>query len=251
MKKFFFVFLCSNLAYWIAALFRGYVSVSSSIVTEGILYFFLTWWLLWKYKDDGESIVRILFPLFFGLFWLELPYRIVGINDAGLYFTMFHLLTTPIAIMLSLYGYRQRNYIVSIIGIVCWFLLALVGNVYWTEYAQYGSLESQINLSGQTIIDVEGKKVSIDECQEKFIVIYLHTGPLFDLDKHPEFIKLTKNSQVRFVESLEDIAAFSPRAKHTPTIIILNDQRDVVFKGSIRFATYKLKNFLFNQKGTE
>ena len=243
MKKFFFVFLCSNLAYWIAAIFRGYVSVSSSIVTEGILYFFLTWWLLWKYKDDGESIVRILFPLFFGLFWLELPYRI--------YFTMFHLLTTPIAIMLSLYGYRQRNYIVSIIGIVCWFLLALVGNVYWTEYAQYGSLESQINLSGQTVIDVEGKKVSIDECQENYIVIYLHTGPLFDLDKHPEFVKLTNNPQVRFVESLEDIAAFSPRAKHTPTIIILNDQRDVVFKGSIRFATYKLKNFLFNQKGTE
>ena len=93
-------------------------------------------------------------------------------------------------------------------------------------------------------MDIEGMKMSIEECQEKLIVIYLHTGPLFDLDKHPEFVKLTNNPQVRFVESQEEIAAFSPRVKHTPTIVILNEQRDMVFKGSIRFATYKLKKLI-------
>ena len=244
MKKFLFVFLCSNLVYWIPALYRGYVSITSSVLIEGLVYFLLTWWLLWKFKDDGESIVRILFPLFLGLLWLELPYRIVGINDVESFFTLFHLLTTPIAIILAVYWIKHHNYKVLSIGSLCWLLLAIVGNTYWMEFAHYGTLSAH-NLAGYTIKEVGEKEISIDDCREKYIVIYLHTGPLFDMEKNQEFIELAKNPQVRFVETEEEMTAISPRAKRTPTIIILNEQRDMVFKGSIRFATSKLKVLLF------
>lgn len=144
MKKFFFIFLLSNVAYWIAALFRGYVSITSSILVEGLVYFLLTWWLFKKYVLDNEPPIRILFPLLFGLFWLELPYRIIEIlfNDGGANtnFTMLHLIMTPFVIMLSYHWYKHRNFIVLTIAALLWLIVTIIGNTYWMEFFRGESL---------------------------------------------------------------------------------------------------------------
>ena len=74
MKKFFWIFLLSNVTFHLSWPFRHQaLPLQCQMLVEGVLYALLTYWLLKKYKDDGEPLLRIMFPLFLGFFWLELP----------------------------------------------------------------------------------------------------------------------------------------------------------------------------------
>ena len=130
MKKFFFIFLLSNVVFHVSWPFRtAWLPLQCQMLIEGVLYGLLTWWLLKKYKDDGEPLMRIMFPLFLGFLWLELPTRII--DFFGTISSLLHMFTTPLLIGIVVYCFKRQNWKLFCFLAVVWLLLVLFGEYLW------------------------------------------------------------------------------------------------------------------------
>ena len=131
MKKFFWIFLLSNVAFHLSWPFRHQaLPLQCQMLVEGVLYALLTYWLLKKYKDDGEPLLRIMFPLFLGFFWLELPLiRILDFRES--ISTLLHEITTPLLIGAVVYCFKHQNWKLYHILFVIWMVIVIVGEHLW------------------------------------------------------------------------------------------------------------------------
>ncbi len=130
MKKFLYIFFLSNVVFHISWPFRvAWLPLQCHMLAEGILYGLLTWWLLKKYKDDGEPLERILFPLFLGFFWLELPTRILDFY--GTISSLLHMFTTPLLISFIVYCFKRKGWKLLFSLTVIWILVVILGEYFW------------------------------------------------------------------------------------------------------------------------
>ena len=133
MKKFFWIFLLSNVAFHLSWPFRHRaLPLQCQMLVEGVLYALLTYWLLKKYKDDGEPLSRILFPWLFGFLWLELPLRIVDFwGGVG---SLLHMITTPSMIALVVYCYKRQNFKLFCLLAFIWLLAVILVEYLWDSF---------------------------------------------------------------------------------------------------------------------
>lgn len=274
MNILFKIFAFANITLFISIPVRAY-SIKWAIILEGILFFFLTLWLLRKYAPlIGKR--KVLLAIVLGLVWLELPARLTDFS--GSLFSIQLITNTLLAIAIA-YLVHKGKMIIPAIGICLWTLLGTIGQTHWVEYVHNKDVKLNANISQELLIDKDGEPLSVKELPNDYVLLDIWSsscGVCFI--KFPQvqelYNELKKNDRVTIasiftctkegedvntgISLLQEegwtfpvycIEGDSPIFKICnfnafPKVLILDCQRNVIFAGSIEFAKDKIKDIL-------
>ena len=271
-KKTFFLLLgLSMFAYWLIIPVRGY---SFRVVEplHSLVYFVLVFWALRKYAPKAGAW-RVMIPLL--LPWVpELIMRIVSWQDSSFSLSIMVLPFLAIGIAILFYHYRRAWPL--LIGLALWLLMATEVKSRYVEWVFYGHLpQTEVQLSSYEVVDsidtlrlsdIQGDYLVLDVWSSTCGVCRREMPDVQALrDKYSEdarvevaslFVITRENETVldgnRIMHSLGcdipvyGIARSSSLLKDCgiekfPHVIILNEERELIFNGSLEFAERKLK----------
>ncbi|EOS15034.1 TlpA family protein disulfide reductase [Phocaeicola sartorii] len=276
MKTFFKIFLYSFATYIIFSPIRS-VSFRWATVAGSILYVLLTLWMLKKYSNQKRRMIYG--AIFTGMAFIELPLRIV--DFAGTEISFIYCLCILWAFITTILAYEYKNKILIIIGCLIWLLGITKVADRWAEIYNYGKLnkEQTLNVADYSIED-SNKKFKLKELKGKYIVLYFwgsHCSSCFksfpNLQKMHEkykndstiiiasvFLKNDrkdediKTGQKLITDRGHDFTVFATDYENplldciefhvVPTILILDEYHNVIFRGSLNFARTKLEELL-------
>ena len=271
-KKTFFLLLgLSMLAYWPIIPVRGY---SFSIVEplHSVIYFLLVFWALRKYAPQAGTW-RVMIPLL--LTWVpELIMRIVSWQDS--YFSLSITVLPFLAMGIAILFYHYRRVWLLLAGLALWLLMATEVKSRYMEWAFYGHLpQTGVRLSSYEVVD-SIDTLRLSDIQGDYLVLDVWTSTcgvcrreMPDVqalrDKYSEddrievaslFVITRENETVldgnRIMHSLGcDIPVYGIARSSGlledcgidgfPLVLILDEERELIFNGSLEFAERKLK----------
>ena len=278
MKPFLKIFLYSITVYMLFSPIRS-VSFWWATVTGSILYTLLTLWMLKKYSKQKRLIIYG--AIFTGMAFIELPLRIIYYASTEV--SLIYSLCILWAFITTILTYEYKNKILIILGCLIWLFGITIVAERWGEFYSYGKInkEQTLNVADYSIED-SNEKFKLQELKGKYILLDFwgsHCSVCFKTfpkiqemhekyksdstiiiasiflknDKKDEDIK---TGQKMITDRGYDFTVFAtdyenPLLDYTkingvPTVLILDEYHNVIFRGSPSFAIKKVEDLLHN-----
>lgn len=281
MKKviiFCLVVLTSVLLYILLSPLRV-IDIRLSIAVQSIVYSLFTYLSLRKRKD--YSAVLVVTAIFLGVCAIDFPLRIL--NWKGSLFSILPTICSMAGILIAYlyYQYRLKSVLVifALIGLYC----ISYGQWQLSNYISYGHISPYVHISngiGDAIVytsmndstrlkDLEHKYIVLDfwnsscgHCYKAFPIfqkLYDQYKQRNDVFIGSVFVKRKKNETYDTGDSIltkknytfptfatEPKSAFFQKSgvRVFPTILILNEKRDIIYQGNLDSARDKLEDIL-------
>ena len=249
------------------------LSLYNAAIIESIVYSFITFLLLRKYVDAKYSIIRIILCIILGRIIIELPIRIVDFDK-----TLPTLMVTIIVILSTILTgliYSNKKKYVIILSFISWIICAFIGHKVWFDYINFGHL-SNIKITSHTIQTTENE-IKLDTIKSNYILLEFWNSSCGSCIKQfPQYQKLydkykneilIRSVFVRYKDNeniFDGINCINKQEcnfpiwsidknssllkvleiKVYPTIIIINHDKEIIFKGNLKEAENKMYHLL-------
>lgn len=249
------------------------LSLYNAAIIESIVYSFITFLLLRKYVDAKYSIIRIILCIILGRIIIELPIRIVDFDK-----TLPTLMVTIIVILSTILTgliYSNKKKYVIILSFISWIICAFIGHKVWFDYINFGHL-SNIKITSHTIQTIEDE-IKLDTIKSNYILLEFWNSSCGSCIKQfPQYQKLydkykneilIRSVFVRYKDNeniFDGINCINKQEcnfpiwsidknssllkeleiKVYPTIIIINHDKEIIFKGNLKEAENKMYHLL-------
>lgn len=249
------------------------LSLYNAAIIESIVYSFITFLLLRKYVDAKYSIIRIILCIILGRIIIELPIRIVDFDK-----TLPTLMVTVIVILSTILTgliYSNKKKYVIILSFISWIICAFIGHKVWFDYINFGHL-SNIKITSHTIQTIEDE-IKLDTIKSNYIILEFWNSSCGSCIKQfPQYQKLydkykneilIRSVFVRYKDNeniFDGINCINKQEcnfpiwsidknssllkeleiKVYPTIIIINHDKEIIFKGNLKEAENKMYHLL-------
>ena len=249
------------------------LSLYNAAIIESIVYSFITFLLLRKYVDAKYSIIRIILCIILGRIIIELPIRIVDFDK-----TLPTLMVTIIVILSTILTgliYSNKKKYVIILSFISWIICAFIGHKVWFDYINFGHL-SNIKITSHTIQTTENE-IKLDTIKINSILLEFWNSSCGSCIKQfPQYQKLydkykneilIRSVFVRYKDNeniFDGINCINKQEcnfpiwsidknssllkeleiKVYPTIIIINHDKEIIFKGNLKEAENKMYHLL-------
>ena len=249
------------------------LSLYNAAIIESIVYSFITFLLLRKYVDAKYSIIRIILCIILGRIIIELPIRIVDFDK-----TLPTLMVTIIVILSTILTgliYSNKKKYVIILSFISWIICAFIGHKVWFDYINFGHL-SNIKITSHTIQTIEDE-IKLDTIKSNYILLEFWNSSCGSCIKQfPQYQKLydkykneilIRSVFVRYKDNeniFDGINCINKQEcnfpiwsidknssllkeleiKVYPTIIIINHDKESMFKGNLKEAENKMYHLL-------
>ena len=249
------------------------LSLYNAAIIESIVYSFITFLLLRKYVDAKYSIIRIIICIILGRIIIELPIRIVDFDK-----TLSTLIVTIIVILSTILTgliYSNKKKYVIILSFISWIICAFIGHKVWFDYINFGHL-SNIKITSHTIQTIEDE-IKLDTIKSNYILLEFWNSSCGSCIKQfPQYQKLydkykneilIRSVFVRYKDNeniFDGINCINKQEcnfpiwsidknssllkeleiKVYPTIIIINHDKEIIFKGNLKEAENKMYHLL-------
>lgn len=272
MKKVVCIFLISLILSCICSPLRS-LSIYHSAIIESIIYSFATYLLLKKYSKEHHDIINIIIYIVIGRVIIELPVRLMDFEK-----TLITLMVTTNVILSIIFTgiiYYSRNTYVTILLLLCESYCVFIGHKNWLNYITFGPLP-QIETTSY-IVQTSENEINLDTINSDYILLDFWTSSCGAcIQQFPRFQKLYdkyKNEiliRSVFVRYKEDenisdginlinklgykfpvwsigkdsslIKDFN--IKVYPTVIVINHDKRIIFKGNLNEAEEKIRTTL-------
>lgn len=274
MKKLFIAFGVSFVLFWIFTPLRAWHLVYASII-ETIGYSITTYYLLHKYSKSNADIIKIVLCIILGRIALELPIRFVD-YDLTRKTLMVVLLAVSSIALTGLSFYVKRAYIV-VLSLLLWGYGVFIGHSKWLNYVSFGSLPDETFSS--FVVQTSNDSLSLGSLNAKYIMLdfwnsdcgicrkeFPHFQKVYDKYKEKVqiasvFIIRKKNQTIQDAQSIiqkggydfpvwaveqNDTLLKTLEIKYVPIVVILDEKKNVVYKGNLEDTKKKLQNFTNN-----
>lgn len=249
------------------------LSLYNAAIIESIVYSFITFLLLRKYVDAKYSIIRIILCIILGRIIIELPIRIVDFDK-----TLPTLMVTIIVILSTILTgliYSNKKKYVIILSFISWIICAFIGHKVWFDYINFGHL-SNIKITSHTIQTIEDE-IKLGTIKSNYILLEFWNSSCGSCIKQfPQYQKLydkykneilIRSVFVRYKDNeniFDGINCINKQEcnfpiwsidknssllkeleiKVYPTIIIINHDKEIIFKGNLKEAENKMYHLL-------
>ena len=249
------------------------LSLYNAAIIESIVYSFITFLLLRKYVDAKYSIIRIILCIILGRIIIELPIRIVDFDK-----TLPTLMVTIIVILSTILTgliYSNKKKYVIILSFISWIICAFIGHKVWFDYINFGHL-SNIKITSHNIQTIE-YEIKLDTIKSNYILLEFWNSSCGSCIKQfPQYQKLydkykneilIRSVFVRYKDNeniFDGINCINKQEcnfpiwsidknssllkeleiKVYPTIIIINHDKEIIFKGNLKEAENKMYHLL-------
>lgn len=271
-KTYFIIFFISLLASVALAFLRAYsFTLATAIIST--VYAIATYFTLNRYGKVFWQVIFIAFLIFLGYEFLIIPLRITDWEETRI--SLWGDLCVLLSITLTTLFYHFKRNVLLLFFIPIWLYAIIIGSANWIEYASYGNLRKGINLSSLKL-GTDGDSLRIGDIKMEYILLDFWSstcGVCFK--KFPEMQELHnqfKNNKDIIIssifvvskgESYKDAINLLHKDGYTfsvmgctdwhsplistlgingvPTVIILDKEKNVVFKGTLESAKKRLK----------
>lgn len=275
MKKYIWIFLSSLLFFFIVGVpLRGFVSSVYGTMIETICYAFMTYYFLQKKAKKKVDIYIISIFIILGRTILELPLRISDFE--GTLISLPNTLLACLAIVLATLAFMaKKKMTVGVVSTIIWSFCVFIGHEKWLDYIIWGSVP-EANVSSFVIKTSEGDK-ALEDIKNSYILLdfwnskcgvcfqsFPHLQALYDkyrdkISLASVFVPLYKDEQqedgqYRIDEMDYTFPVWSVSKEDTllnileingyPTVILLDEKRNVLFKGNLKNAQKKLEDLI-------
>lgn len=275
MKKYIWIFSASLLFFLIAGVpLRGFVDVVYGTVIETVCYTFMTYYFLQKKTEKKWDIYIISGLIILGRIILELPLRISNFEDTLI--SLPNTLLACLAVVLATFVFMaKKKMIVGIASTIIWTYCVFIGHEKWLDYITWGAVP-EANVSSFVIKTSEGDK-ALKDIKDSYILLdfwnskcgvcfrsFPHLQTLYDkyrdkISLASVFVPLYKGEQQEDGQSRMDemnytFPVWSVAKEDTllnileidryPAVILLDERRNVLFKGNLKNAQKKLEDLI-------
>lgn len=274
-KKYFLTFLASLLLFLVVGVsLRTFVGAIYGTLVEALCYALVTYFFLKKKAQKKREVFIMSFMILLGRTILELPLRINAFEETVISLPNTLLVCLTI-VLTTLVFIAKKKTIVSIVSIAVWAYCVFIGHEKWLEYITWGptpnanvsSFVIRTSEGDTTLGEIKGKYMLLDFWNSKCGVCYRsfpHLQTLYNEQKDKltiasVFVPLYKDERqedgkVRINELGYTFPVWSVAGKDTllnvlgingyPTVILLDAERNVLFKGNLENAQKKLEDLI-------
>ncbi|MDM8234283.1 TlpA disulfide reductase family protein [Phocaeicola barnesiae] len=264
-----YIFLISLIFYFICSPLRS-ISIYYSAIIESIIYSFATYLLLKKYSKEYH-IISIIVYIILGRIIIELPIRLMNIEE-----TLITLMVTISVILSTIFTgiiYYSRNIYVTILLLLSESYCVFIGHKNWLNYINFGTLP-QIETASY-IVQTSENEINLDTINSNYILLdFWNSSCGVCIQQFPRFQKLYDKYKneilIRSVfvrhkkdEKISDGTNFINKLgykfhvwsvdinsslvkdfniKVYPTVIIIDHDKHIIFKGNLNEAEEKIRN---------
>ena len=275
IKGYFIIFLCSAIVDILVSSIRA-IDLNTAIILDGCIFAFFTYIVLSKYSHSSRNAFLITLSIFTGAIILDLPSRIFHFESTKSSF--LNMLISQMMIIFSFLFYLFKNKILLFSFITIWGYLVFIVQPKWKEYVAYGKLESNVNIS-QFKLDASDSSFDFETIGTKYVLLDFWSSTcgicfkkfpklqeLYDKFKENENVLIASVFITHENENYSDGTKLLREDGYTfpvigctdwksslistlgidgvPTVIILNENKEVIFRGSIEFAESKLNSLM-------
>ena len=281
MKKIFVFFIISLILSLALSFLRAYSFIWAAAIISAV-YAIATYFALKKIGKSSQKIILLSFSIFLGYEFLIIPLRIM--NFDGTKISLWGDICVLLSIALTTLFYLKKQKKLLMLFIPIWLYAVTIGHENWIEYAAYSKYKTGLNISNQKFA-TDNDSLCIHDIKKKYVLLDFWSstcGVCFE--KFPEVQELYdrfKNDNNILISSvfiasngenysdgrniLKEYGYTFPimgcadwdsslittlGIKSVPHVIILNENKEVVFRGSIEYAEKKLKELLINVSST-
>lgn len=280
IKAFCLIALISVLLYIVLSPLRA-IDIRLSTAIQSIIYLLFTYFALKKGKKKGYSATLVAIAIFFGVALIDFPIRIPDWELVLI--SVLPTACSLIGIIIAYLYYQYRLKSVLAIFALIWLYCISYGQRQIMNYINYGHTSPHVHLStgiGDAIVyQSVDDSVRLNDLEHKYIVLdFWNSGcghcykkfPMFQqlYDKYKlrkdvfigsVFVKYKKNETFNTGDSIlakknytfptlatESKSAFFQESgvRVFPTILILNERRDIIYKGDLDRACDELEEML-------
>ena len=275
IKGFFIIFVCSALVDFFVSAIRP-INLNAAMILDGCIFAIFTYIVLSKYSHSNQNALLIALSIFTGAIIFDLPMRILDFDSSKA--SLLNMLISQMMIIFSFLFYLFKNKILLFCCIAIWGYLVFVVQPKWKEYVAYGKWEGNVNIS-QFKLDVGNKSFDFEIIDTEYVLLDFWSSTCgYCFKKFPEvqelYDKFKENKSVMIAsvfiteedENYADATRLLREGGYTfpvigctdwesplistlgidgvPTVIILNENKEVIFRGSLKFARKKLKTLI-------
>ena len=275
MKKYLVFFILSLILSIALSFLRGYSLIWAAAIISAV-YVISTYFVLKNFGKNSLQVVLLAFFIFLGYEFLIIPHRIM--NYDGSRISLWGDICVLLGIVLTTIFYLGKHKKRLLLFILIWLYVVTIGHENWIEYATYSKYETGINISCQKLT-TDKDSLCMNSIAKKYILLDFWSttcGGCFE--RFPEVQELYNNLEGNenvtvasvFVaykdENYSDGARILREAGYTfpvigctdwesslistlgikrvPHVIILNENKEVIFRGSIKYAKNKLYSLM-------
>lgn len=268
IKKYIIIFLLSLTLCIVCAPLRA-LNLYYAAIFESIIYSFATFFLLKKYTKDLHGATSIVLCILLGRSIIELPIRLICFKETLV--TLWVTSCVMLSIILIGIIYCKRKIYIIILSLAGWGYCVSIGHRNWINYICFGALP-QIKALPHTVQTLENE-LTLDTIKSNYILLdFWNSSCGVCFQQFPRFQKLYNkykdSALIRSVlveyndnenildgvnlikESGHDFPIWATHKnsslikdlniKKYPTVIIINHDKQVIFKGSLNDAEKEL-----------
>lgn len=273
MKIYLRAFLYSLLLFLLCSPLRGWAFTYASIA-ETACYLAMTYIFLSKRAKNSKDALPISGLIILGRIILELPLRISNFEDTLI--SLPNTLLACLAVVLATFVFMaKKKMIVGIASTIIWAYCVFIGHEKWLDYITWGPVP-EANVSSFVIKTSEGDK-ALKDIKDSYILLdfwnskcgvcfrsFPHLQTLYDkyrdkISLASVFVPLYKGEQQEDGQSRMDemnytFPVWSVAKEDTllnileidryPAVILLDERRNVLFKGNLKNAQKKLEDLI-------
>ena len=271
MKTFSISFFISLALMLLCTPLRGW-SFHYATLTEIIVYFLLTFFLL---KKNTQHIGLCLLGIIIGRYVLDLPARLINFHNALI--SLMVPIGSSLGTLLGFIYFKVKKWIVLAVSAIVVYVFSFVLEPQWINYVAYGSLPEGLNVSSFKV-ETANDSLKIASIHKKYVVLDFWSSscgicrrefPLVqDLheqiqqEKNDVFLTsvFVKYDDEQFADGQKILADYNctfPMVSVSgndsilkylniqgfPEIIILDENKEVIFKGNLERAKKKLAKY--------
>lgn len=270
------IFCVSLIACVVLSCLRKYSTIGAAIIISGI-YSLGTYFVLKKYGNSIRQIISLTFLIVCGYAILTVPIHVFDFEGSkpAIWGTLCALITP---IFTAIYYAADKNKLILSLFLIIWLYAVTLGHETWWEYAIYGNYKKGINISCQKLA-TDKDSLCMNSIAKKYILLdFWSTTCGVCFERFPEVQELYNNLEGNenvliasvFIASngecysdgsniLKEHGYTFPvmgctdwksslistlGIKGVPHVIILNENKEVIFRGSIKFAKRELNKLL-------
>lgn len=270
MKTFSISFFISLALMLLCTPLRGW-SIHYATVAEIITYSLLTFFLL---KKNTQHMGMCLLGIIIGRYVLDLPFRFIDFR--GTLISLMVSMGSLLGILLGFTYFKVKRWIVLVVSAIVVFVFSFVLEPQWRDYVAYGSLPEGLNVSTFKV-ETANDSLEIASIHKKYVVLDFWSSscgicrrefPLVqDLheqiqqEKNEVFLTsvFVKYGDEQFADGQKILADYNCtfpivsisgndsilkylNIQGFPEIIILDENKEVIFKGSLERAKKRIRS---------
>lgn len=272
MKKYAIIFVLSLFLDVISSLLRSF-SDTWAVIIDSLCFYVFTFLFLQKCAQTKKDIVYVLVSIILGMILLEFPIRVVHFTETKK--TLVSSLIPIVSVIMSTAYFLYRKNATLALSLFLWLGLVFFVRPSWHNFVLYGKLDKGINVSDQKLL-IDSTFINFREIRKKYVLldfwsskcgVCFRTFPkvqkLYDEFKEKENVMIASVFVAHDDETYSDGTRLLQKDGYTfpvigctdwnsslistlgingvPTVIILNEKKEVIFRGSIEFAQKKFE----------